>query len=82
MQVSQESAARTRLQAALAALPALAEAIGEDAAQREVRRELPFDRFALFRESGLGVLRFPAEWGWPRWFAGRSLSCDRHTGRA
>ncbi|MFL9996532.1 acyl-CoA dehydrogenase family protein [Paraburkholderia sediminicola] len=63
MQVSQESAARARLQAALTALPALAKAIGEDAAQREVRRELPFDRFALFRESGLGVLRFPVEWG-------------------
>ncbi len=63
MQVSQNTTARARLEAALAGLPALAQAIGEDAAQRELRRELPFDRFALFRESGLGVLRFPAEWG-------------------
>jgi alkylation response protein AidB-like acyl-CoA dehydrogenase len=63
MQVSQDTPARAKLQAALAGLPALAQAIGEDAAQREVRRELPYDRFALFRESGLGVLRFPVEWG-------------------
>lgn len=63
MQVSHDTAARAGLQAALAALPALAQAIGEDAAQRELRRELPFDRFALFRESGLSVLRFPLEWG-------------------
>ncbi|MGK8206474.1 acyl-CoA dehydrogenase family protein [Burkholderia cenocepacia] len=52
-----------RLSSALAALPALANAIGEDAAQREARRELPFDGFALFRQSALGVLRLPAEWG-------------------
>ncbi|MBF5010805.1 acyl-CoA dehydrogenase family protein [Burkholderia pseudomultivorans] len=52
-----------RLSSALAALPALANAIGADAAQREARRELPFDGFALFRLSALGVLRLPAEWG-------------------
>lgn len=63
MQVSQDATARARLDAALAGLPALAQAIGEDAAQREVRRELPFHGFRLFRESGLGVLRFPVEWG-------------------
>ena len=63
MQVSYEAAASSRLQSALAALPALAEAIGEDAAQREAKRELPFDGFALFRQSGLGVLRLPEEWG-------------------
>jgi len=57
------AATQSRLQAALTALPALAEAIGEDAAQRETRRELPFDRFSLFRESGLGLLRLPVEWG-------------------
>ncbi len=50
-------------QAALDALPTLAEAIGEDAAAREVRRELPFEGFALFRQSGLGKLRLPVEWG-------------------
>ena len=60
MQVSHETAAQARLQAVL---PALAEAIGIDAAQREARRELPFEAFALFRESGLGVLRLPVEWG-------------------
>jgi alkylation response protein AidB-like acyl-CoA dehydrogenase len=63
MQVSNDTAAQSRLQAALSALPALAEAIGEDAAQREARRELPFQAFTLFRESGLGVLRLPLEWG-------------------
>jgi len=51
------------LEAALAALPELAKAIGEDAAARETRRELPFEAFALFRRSGLGKLRFPLEWG-------------------
>lgn len=60
---SQHAAANPRLEAALAALPALAQAIGEDAAAREIRRELPFDGFALFRQSGLGKLRFPLEWG-------------------
>ena len=52
-----------RLQDAIAALPALAERIGEDAAAREVRRVLPYEGFARFRESGLGLLRTPAEWG-------------------
>lgn len=52
-----------RLRAALAGLPALAEAIGEDAAQKEARRELPFEGFKLFRRSDLGVLRLPVEWG-------------------
>src|SRR5689334_15864565 len=51
------------LEAALAPLPELAKAIGEDAAARETRRELPFEAFALFRRSGLGKLRFPLEWG-------------------
>jgi alkylation response protein AidB-like acyl-CoA dehydrogenase len=55
--------AREELDAALAALPALARAIGEDAAAREARRELPFDAFTLFRRSGLGKLRLPVEWG-------------------
>lgn len=59
----QNEAAHRRLQTALASLPALAKAIGEGAAQREARRELPFDGFALFRESGLGRLRLPVEWG-------------------
>ncbi|MEM5339544.1 acyl-CoA dehydrogenase family protein [Paraburkholderia azotifigens] len=58
-----DHAAHQRLQTALAGLPALAKAIGEGAASREARRELPFDGFALFRESRLGRLRLPVEWG-------------------
>ncbi|WP_322105801.1 acyl-CoA dehydrogenase family protein [Paraburkholderia sp. J41] len=50
-------------QQALAALPELARTIAEGAASREVRRELPFDAAARFRESGLGRLRLPIEWG-------------------
>lgn len=53
----------TRLRDALATLPALADEIGQDAAQREVRRELPFAAFDAFRRSGLGALRIPAERG-------------------
>jgi alkylation response protein AidB-like acyl-CoA dehydrogenase len=52
-----------RLSDALAALPALAAEIGVDAAQREVRRELPFAAFDAFRRSGLGALRMPVERG-------------------
>lgn len=49
-----------RRQAALAGLPELARRIGEDAASREARRELPYFAFTLFRDSGLGALRIPA----------------------
>ena len=49
--------------AVLSAVPALAKEIGQDAAQREQLRILPFDGFALFRESGLGRLRIPVEQG-------------------
>lgn len=52
-----------RLREALADLPALAERIGTDAAAREVRRVLPYEAFAPFRASGLGLLRIPVEWG-------------------
>lgn len=52
-----------RLQDALANLPALAREIGEDAAGREARRELPFAAFDAFRRSGLAALRIPAEQG-------------------
>ncbi|PLT17472.1 MULTISPECIES: acyl-CoA dehydrogenase family protein [Ralstonia] len=52
-----------RLQEALAELPALARRIGTDAAAREVRRVLPYEAFAQFRASGLGLLRIPVEWG-------------------
>ena len=63
MNAPSEVPATSRLHAALAALPGLAHEIGEDAAQREARRELPFDGFALFRKSSLGLLRLPVEWG-------------------
>jgi len=53
----------TPLQAALAALPELARAIGEGAAAREANRELPYEQFELFRKSGLGRLRLPVEQG-------------------
>lgn len=53
----------TRLSDALAALPALADEIGVDAAQREIRRELPFPAFEAFRRTGLGALRLPVERG-------------------
>jgi alkylation response protein AidB-like acyl-CoA dehydrogenase len=59
----QEASTRSRLDDALAQLPALAEAIGRDAAQREARRALPFEGFTLFRASGLGAIRLPVEWG-------------------
>jgi alkylation response protein AidB-like acyl-CoA dehydrogenase len=48
---------------ALAALPALAQEIGVDAAQREIRRDLPFAAFDVFRRSGLAALRIPVERG-------------------
>jgi alkylation response protein AidB-like acyl-CoA dehydrogenase len=51
------------LRDALDALPALAKTIGENAAAREARRELPFEGFEAFRRSGLGRLRLPVEWG-------------------
>ncbi len=63
MTSAQGAASTSRLDAALAALPALAEKIGEDSAARELRRELPFDGFAVFRKSELGLLRIPVEWG-------------------
>ncbi|HVR50727.1 MAG TPA: acyl-CoA dehydrogenase family protein [Pseudorhodoferax sp.] len=61
--MSTDSTAAARLHAAWQALPALALQIGEDAAQRELRRELPFAAFEAFRRSGLGALRIPAERG-------------------
>lgn len=55
--------ARHALRAALEQVPALAQRIGVDAAAREARRVLPYEGFALFRKSGLGLLRLPVEWG-------------------
>jgi alkylation response protein AidB-like acyl-CoA dehydrogenase len=52
-----------KLSEALAALPSLSQEIGVDAAQREIRRELPFAAFDAFRRSGLAALRIPVERG-------------------
>jgi alkylation response protein AidB-like acyl-CoA dehydrogenase len=49
----------------LSRLPALAEAIAEGSATRDRDRELPFEAFALFRQSGLGTIRVPVERGGP-----------------
>ena len=49
----------------LARVPGLAERIAIGAAQRDIERELPFEAFRLFRESGLGALRLPSSWGRP-----------------
>jgi alkylation response protein AidB-like acyl-CoA dehydrogenase len=45
----------------LARVPELAEKIAVGAAQRDLDRQLPFEAFRLFRESGLGALRIPVE---------------------
>lgn len=52
-------------EAILAGLPALAEAIAQGAAEREARRELPFESFRHVRASGLGALRIGREQGGP-----------------
>jgi len=51
--------------AILAGVPPLAAAIAEGAAQREARRELPFEAFQLVRRSGIGTLRIGREQGGP-----------------
>jgi alkylation response protein AidB-like acyl-CoA dehydrogenase len=48
-----------------ARLPALCAAIAEFAADRELRRELPFDGFERVRRAGLGALRLPETLGGP-----------------
>ncbi|OZI71937.1 acyl-CoA dehydrogenase family protein [Bordetella genomosp. 12] len=53
----------TRLHTALDALPGLAREIGQDAAQRELRRELPYAAFDAFRRSGLAALRIQTSRG-------------------
>ncbi len=52
-------------QVLLARLPGLAAEIAKDAARRDRERELPFDAFRLFRESGLSALRVPVKLGGP-----------------
>jgi alkylation response protein AidB-like acyl-CoA dehydrogenase len=49
----------------LARIPALAAEIAKGAAQRDQDRELPFEAFRLFRESGLSTLRVPVALGGP-----------------
>lgn len=59
------SAQRVTRRELLARIPALAAAIAEGASQRDLDRELPFEAFRLFRESGLGALRIPVAMGGP-----------------
>jgi alkylation response protein AidB-like acyl-CoA dehydrogenase len=49
----------------LARIPDLVREIAKGAAERDLNRELPFEAFRLFRESGLGALRVPVELGGP-----------------
>jgi alkylation response protein AidB-like acyl-CoA dehydrogenase len=49
----------------LARVPALAAEIGKDAARRELAGKLPFEAFALVRESGFPTLRVPSTLGGP-----------------
>jgi len=49
----------------LARVPALVAEIAKGAAKRDLERELPFEAFRLFRESGLGALRVPVALGGP-----------------
>lgn len=49
----------------LARVPGLVAEIARGAAQRDLARELPFEAFRLFRESGLSTLRVPQALGGP-----------------
>jgi alkylation response protein AidB-like acyl-CoA dehydrogenase len=49
----------------LASVPAFAAAVAEGAGKRDLERELPFEAFRLFKETGLGALRIPAALGGP-----------------
>ena len=49
----------------LSRVPALVAEIAKGAAQRDRDRELPFEAFQLFRESGLSTLRVPVALGGP-----------------
>lgn len=51
--------------ALLDGLPSLAARIKPGASEREQRRELPFESFRRFRETGLGALRVPQRLGGP-----------------
>jgi len=49
----------------LSRLPALVEEIAKGSSERDLERQLPFEAFRLFRESGLGALRIPVALGGP-----------------
>ncbi len=49
----------------LSRIPALVAEIAKGASQRDLDRELPFEAFRLFRESGLSALRVPVALGGP-----------------
>ncbi|MBB3544673.1 acyl-CoA dehydrogenase family protein [Rhizobium sp. BK399] len=49
----------------LARIPDLTAEIAKEAARRDLERELPFEAFRLFKETGLGALRIPVALGGP-----------------
>ena len=49
----------------LARIPDLAVEIAKGAARRDLERELPYEAFQLFKETGLGALRIPTTLGGP-----------------
>ena len=58
-------ATTTRREDLLALVPALVAEIAREASRRDLERELPFEAFRLFKESGLGTLRIPESLGGP-----------------
>lgn len=65
MTLDANTAARVTREELLARVPALVAEIAKGAAQRDRERELPFEAFQLFRESGLSTLRVPVALGGP-----------------
>lgn len=63
--VAAAAAPRWRREDILASLPAQAEALRAGVLARERERRLPTEAFGPIRESGLGALLVPEEWGGP-----------------
>lgn len=63
--IPSSAAATDDLSTLLNKVPDLAREIARDSARRDLERELPFEAFRLFKESGLGALRIPINLGGP-----------------
>ena len=63
--VAQLVTGRPALAELLERIQPLADSMAVGAAKRDLDRELPFEAFQLFRDSGLGTLRIPVELGGP-----------------